>query len=358
MRQAIGVALTIEGAADTPEAALALVDAGEIPYVPNHDVGGVGPMSGAVTGSMPLLIAKDEATGRTAWCPLNEGSGKVLRYGADGPEVVDRLKWMRDVLGPSLSRALAEIGPIDLIDVQRDAMVLGDECHHRTEEGTMIVAELLRGHVPDDVQAFIDGNTQFFLNLAMVSAKLAMDCASGVEGSSLVTVVARNGVEVGVKLSGTGDEWFVGTAALPFPHKLYEGFTADDMNPDLGDSANVEVYGIGALAVAGSPLSAPSVGLEVDEIDDIDARLRPIAAGEHPELRLTLRDGTRKPAILGVDGRAVVATGQVPPIHTGIANKRPGIGQIGGGITLPPFSAFVEALAALDAKVAAEPAAA
>jgi hypothetical protein len=354
MRRAIGVALMIDGHAETPEAALELVDSGAIPYVPNHDVGGVGPMSGAVTGSMPVLIARDEATGKTAWCPLNEGSGKVLRYGADGPEVVDRLKWMRDVLGPSLAAALEAIGPIDLIDIQREAMTRGDECHHRTEEGTLITADLFRGHVPDDVQQFIEGNTQFFLNLAMVSAKLACDCASGVEGSSLVTVVARNGVEVGVKLSGTGDQWFVGKAALPFPHKLYEGYTPEDMNPDLGDSAIVEVYGLGALAVAGSPLSAPSVGLSVDDIDDIDAKLRPIAAGEHDELKLTLRDGSTVPAILGVDGRAVVATGQVPPIHTGIAHRKPGIGQIGGGITLPPFPAFEAAVAALDA-LAGEP---
>ena len=353
MRQALGVALMIEGVAPTPEAALEKLDAGEVAYVPNHDLGGVGPMSGAVTGSMPVLIARDEATGKTAWCPLNEGSGKVLRYGADGPEVVDRLTWMRDVLGPSLQRALQVVGPIDLIDVQRVAMTRGDECHHRTEEGTAIVAELLRGHVPLDVQAFIEGNGQFFLNLAMVSAKLAADCAAGVPGSSLVTVVARNGVEVGVKLSGTGEEWFVGKAALPDPHKLYDGFTAADMNPDLGDSAIVEVYGLGALAVAGSPLSAPSVGLSVADIDAIDARLRPIAAGTHTELFMTLSDGSSAPAILGVDARAVVATGQVPPIHTGIAHRQPGIGQIGGGITLPPFPAFVAAVEALDLAAAA-----
>lgn len=352
MRQAIGVALTIEGVAETPDEALALVDAGEIPYVPNHDVGGVGPMSGAITKSMPLLIARDEATGLEAWCPLNEGSGKVLRYGADGPEVVDRLKWMRDTLGPSLSAALEKIGPIDLIEIQRQALLLGDEAHHRTEEATAIFADIVRGHVPDDVQAFIEGNGQFFLNLAMVSAKLATNCASGVEGSALVTVVARNGVEVGVKLSGTGEQWFVGTAALPDPYKLYDGYGPLDMNPDLGDSAIVEVYGLGALAVAGSPIAAPSVGLNVDDIDDIDARLRPIAAGEHPEITFVRRDGSVAKAILGVDGRAVVATGQVPPIHTGIAHRKPGIGQIGGGITLPPFSAFVEAVEALDAAAA------
>ncbi|MEH3054200.1 MAG: DUF1116 domain-containing protein [Patulibacter minatonensis] len=348
MRRAIGVALAIEGIAPDADAALALVDAGEIPYVPNHDVGGVGPMSGVVTASMPLLIARDEATGLEAWCPLNEGSGKVLRYGADGPEVEERLRWMRDVLGPSLAAALAEGGPLDLIELQRLAMLQGDECHHRTEAGTELVAERLAGLVPDDVHAFIAGNTQFFLNLAMVSAKLATLCAAGVEGSPLVTVVARNGVEVGVQLSGTGSQWFVGPAALPDPAALYPGHTADEMNPDLGDSAIVEVYGLGALAVAGSPRSAPSVGLRADDIDAIDARLRTIAAGEHDELRFIRRDGTSSAAILGVDARAVVATGQVPPIHTGIAHKGAGIGQIGGGITLPPFGAFVEALAVLD----------
>ncbi len=244
------------------------------------DVGGVGPMSGAVTKSMPLLIARDEATGLEAWCPLNEGSGKVLRYGADGPEVVDRLKWMAGVLGPSLSAALKATGPIDLLEIQRQALLLGDEAHHRTEEGTAIFAALLKGHVPAEVRTFMEGNGQWFLNLAMVSAKFAMNCAAGVEGSSLVTVVARNGVEVGVKLSGTGDAWFVGTAALPDPFKLYEGYGPLDMNPDLGDSAIVEVYGLGALAVAGSPQAAPSVGLSVDEIDEIDAKLRPIAAAD------------------------------------------------------------------------------
>ncbi|MBO9534403.1 MAG: DUF1116 domain-containing protein [Solirubrobacteraceae bacterium] len=352
MRRAIGVALAIEGIAPDPDSALALVDAGEVPYIPNHDVGGVGPMSGVVTASMPLLIARDEATGLEAWCPLNEGSGKVLRYGADGQEVEDRLRWMRDVLGPSLSSALAEGGPVDLLEIQRLAMLEGDECHHRTEAATAIVSEQLKPYVPAEVYEFMVTNGQWFLNMAMVSAKLATVCAAGVDGSPLVTVVARNGVEVGVQLSGTGSQWFVGPAAMPDPANLYPGYSLDDMNPDLGDSAIVEVYGLGALAVAGSPISAPSVGLSVDDIDDIDARLRPIAAGEHAELSFIRRDGTSSPAILGVDGRAVVATGQVPPIHTGIAHKGAGIGQIGGGITLPPFNAFVEAVEALDAAAA------
>lgn len=349
MRAALGVALTIEGLADTPEEALDLADAGDIPLSTNHDIGGVGPMSGVITGSMPVFVARDERTGTQAWCPLNEGSGKVLRYGANDAEVVTRLEWMRDQLAPALAAALRRTGPIDLLELHAASLEHGDECHHRTEAGTELIAELL-APLPDDVMAFIRGNGQFFLNVAMVFAKLALQCADGVAGSSLVTVVARNGVEVGVKLSGTGGRWFVGPAAAPDPHALYDGYTAADMNPDLGDSAIIEVYGLGALAIGASPASALTVGIDPKTIDDRMASFRKIAAGEHPTLRLpTTTDEPPRAAILGVDARAVVREGIVPPIHTGIAHREPGIGQIGGGVTLPPMEAFVAAVAALDA---------
>jgi hypothetical protein len=342
MRAALGVALAMEGIADDPAAALAAADAGAIALAPNHDHGGVAPMSGVVTGSMPVLVARDEATGLTAWCPLNEGSGKVLRYGADDAEVVARLAWMRDVLAPELARALAARGPLDLLRLHATALSRGDEAHHRTEAGTALIADTL-SPLDADVDTFIRGNGQFFLNVAMVFAKLALVCASGVAGSALVTVVARNGVEVGVQLSGTGGRWFTGPAAAPDPARLYAGHTRDEMQNDLGDSAITEVYGLGALAIAASPLAAPSVGLDPASIPERMAAFRRIAAGEHPALALP--DG---PAILGVDARAVVRERIVPPIHTGIAHRRPGVGQIGGGVTLPPLEAFEAAVAALD----------
>jgi hypothetical protein len=354
MRTALAVALTIEGRAADAAEAFALLDAGAIDVRPNHDMGGVGPMSGAVTASMPVLVARDVATGREAWCPLNEGSGKVLRYGADGPEVVARLEWMRDVLGPALAGALREHGPLDLLEVQGRALELGDECHHRTDAGSKLVHDALAPWLPDDVRRFMLGNGQFFLNLAMVSAKLAMVCASGVAGSSLLTVIARNGVEVGIQLSGTGSQWFVGPAALPDPARLIDPYGLEDMNPDLGDSAIVEVYGLGALALSASPLAAPSVGLSVDEAPALMERFWRIAAASHPELRLY--EPAPAPAILGVDARVVVETGIRPPVHTGIAHREPGVGQIGGGVTHPPFEAFEAAIAALDARVAAVPA--
>ena len=348
MRAALGVALAIDGWAATPAAALAAVDAGEADLLPNHDAGGVGPMSGVVTGSMPVLVARDERTGTEAWCPLNEGSGKVLRYGADDEEVVARLRWMEAVLGPALDAALAATGPLDLIALQRDALLAGDECHHRTHAGTRLLHDALAPHLPADAAAFILGNHQFFLNVAMVGAKVATAAADGVPGSALVTVVARNGVEVGVKLSGTGDRWFTGPAAAPDPARLTPGFGPGDMQRDLGDSAIVEVYGLGALAVEASPESAPSVGLSPADAPAIMARLRRIGAAEHPELGWLDAGGERVPAILGVDARAVVRDGVVPPIHTGIAHREPGVGQIGGGVTLPPLSAFTAAVAALE----------
>jgi len=341
MRAALGSALWLEGVAGTPAEALALVEDGQIPLTTNHDAGGVGPMAGVVNPSMPVWVARDEATGKVAWCPLNEGSGAVLRYGADGPEVLERLVWMKDVLAPELRKALS-VAPLDLHALHVASLARGDEAHHRTEEGTALTLEALGIEHPE-VRAFIAGNGQFFLNLAMVFSKLALDCAAGVEGSPVLTAIARNGVEVGIRVSGLGDQWFVGPAALPRPAKLFDGYTVGDMNADLGDSAIVETYGLGALAVAASPTAALSVGLQ--PVTD-DGYLRAIAAGESPDIRFP--DG--RAAILGVDARKVVATRQAPPVHTGIAHRKPGIGQIGGGVTHPPLNAFDEAVRALDAR--------
>ena len=248
---------------------------------------------------------------------------------------------MRDVLAPELKQALAA-APLDLYDLHVRSLALGDEAHHRTEEGTALTLEALGIEHPE-VRAFIASNGQFFLNLAMVFAKLALDCAADVPGSPVLTAIARNGVEVGIRVSGLGDQWFVGPAALPDPAKLFDGYTAADMQRDLGDSAIVETYGLGALAVAGSPLSAPSVGIDPAEIESIETRVRAIAAGESPDIRYP--DG--RAAILGVDARKVVATGILPPVHTGIAHKQPGVGQIGGGVTHPPMQAFELAVEAL-----------
>src|SRR3954451_19926657 len=341
MRAALGSALWLEGVAGTPAEAAKLVEDGQIPLATNHDHGGVGPMAGVVNPSMPVWVARDEATGQVAWCPLNEGSGAVLRYGADGPEVLEREKWMAFKLTPELRAAIAR-RPLDLYDLHLKSLAMGDEAHHRTEGGTGLTLAALGIEHPE-VRAFIAANGQFFLNLAMVFAKLALDCAADVPGSPVLTAIARNGVEVGIRVSGTGDQWFVGPAALPDPAALFDGYTPADMNPDLGDSAIVETYGLGALAIAGSPISAPTVGIDPATIEAIDAEVRAIAAGESPDIRYP--DG--RAAMLGIDARKVAATRISPPVHTGIAHRMPGVGQIGGGVTHPPINAFDEAVEAL-----------
>ena len=246
------------------------------------------------------------------------------------------------MLAPELRAALKRSGPLDLYDLHVRSLALGDEAHHRTEQGTELTLEALGIEHPE-VRAFIAGNGQFFLNLAMVFSKLALDCAADVPGSPVLTAIARNGVEVGIRVSGTGDQWFVGPAALPDPAKLFDGYTPADMNPDLGDSAIVETYGLGALAVAASPVAAASVGIDPATIDAIDTKLRAIAAGESPDIRYP--DG--RAAMLGVDARKVAATRIAPPVHTGIAHQQPGVGQIGGGVTHPPLVAFDLAVEAL-----------
>lgn len=346
MRAALGAAMTLEGIAPNAAEALTLLEDGQLPLRPNHELGGVGPMVGVVTASMPVFVARDEATGRTAWTPINEGSGRVLRYGADGPDVIERLAWMRDVLAPALRVALERTGPLDTLPILAASLLRGDEAHHQTEVGTALTLEALAPGLEDadpSVAAFIAGNGQFFLNLAMLHSKLALDIASGVPGSPLLTAIARNGVEVGIRTSGTGAAWFAGPAAAPEPQLLFDGYTPADMNPDLGDSAIVEVYGLGAMAVAASPQAAHYVGLDPEERFAINDGLQVIAAGHHAEIAMPTG-----PAILGVDVEAVVRTGVRPPVHTGIAHRQPGIGQIGAGVTHPPMNAFTEAVAELE----------
>ena len=339
MRAALGSALWLEGVAGSPAEALMLVDDGQIPLSTNHDAGGVGPMAGVVNPSMPVWVARDEATGKVAWCPLNEGSGAVLRYGADGPEVLERLRWMSEVLAPELRAALSARSTCTTCTCR--SLALGDEAHHRTERGTELTLAALGDRAPRGARVH-PFNGQFFLNLAMVFSKLALDCAADVPGSPVLTAIARNGVEVGIRVSGTGDQWFVGPAALPDPAKLFDGYAPADMNPDLGDSAIVEMYGLGALAVAASPRPrAPSGSTRRTRRDR-----RPAAGDRRRRVaRDPLPGRTRRRSSAWTRARS--RRPDPPPVHTGIAHLRPGVGQIGGGVTHPPLEAFDLAVEAL-----------
>lgn len=358
MRGAVIGGLIYEGLANDPQEAEKLAASGEITFEPCHHHAAVGPMAGVMTASMPVWIMENEAFGNTAYCTLNEGLGKVLRYGAYSSEVIDRLNWMRDVLAPVLADVIKTHGPIDMKSLITQALQMGDEGHNRNRAGTSLFIReiapfLVRLDRPREqiakVLEFLNGNDHFFLNLTMPAGKASLDAAAGIDGSSLVTVMARNGTEFGIRVSGTGDQWF--TAPAPMVDGLYlPGFTADDAAPDIGDSAIAETTGYGGFAMAAAPAIVQFVGGTPQRAIEFTQRMYEITLAENNAYQIPVLGFRGTPT--GIDVLKVVDTGIVPAINTGIAHKEPGIGMVGAGLVTPPISCFRDATRALAEKIA------
>ena len=247
-------------------------------------------MAGVITPSMWLFELDDEATGARAWCSLNEGLGQVLRYGAYAPPVIARLRWMADVLGPALARAVRDAGGVDITAIIGQMLQMGDEGHNRNRAGTlMLLRELLPALIASglpagdiaDVARFVAGNDHFFLNLVMPAGKLMGDAAAGIPGSTIVTAMCRNGTDFGIRVSGTGDAWFTGPAQ--YPQGLFlPGFGPDDANPDIGDSAIAETVGIGGMSMAAAPAIVRFVGGTVPDALATTNRMYEITETENP----------------------------------------------------------------------------
>ncbi len=352
-RGAVMGALIYEGLAGTPEEAAALAASGEIEFAPCHHYGAVGPMAGIISPSMPVFIIRNETFGNLAYATQNEGLGKVLRYGAYGPEVIQRLKWMDAVLYPALAAALEVSGPIDLRSMTAQALHMADECHNRNKAGTSLfiraIAPALVQAVADraavaDVLRFIDGNDHFYLNLSMPAMKAMLMPAEGIPGCTLVTTMARNGTDWGIRVSATGDRWF--TAPAPLVDGLWlPGFTAADANPDIGDSAITETGGIGAFALAGAPAIVKFVGGTPADALNATLEMYEITQGEHPAFTLPALNFRGTPA--GIDVRKVMRTGITPRLNTGIAHREPGLGMVGAGLVSAPSGCFAAAFEAL-----------
>ena len=320
---------------------------------PCHHHGGVGPMAGVVSPSMWLFELRDPVSGGTAWCSLNEGLGKVLRYGAFGPDVVARLRWMTSVLGPMLQRAVRLRGSVDVKAIVAQMLHMGDEGHNRNRAGTlMLLRELLPSLIENgedaqelaDVVRFISGNDHFFLNLVMPACKLAAQAAAGVPGSTVVTVMARNGTDFGIQTSGTGDRWF--TAPANTPEGLFlAGYGAGDANPDIGDSAITETAGVGGFAMAAAPAIARLVGGTAASAVATTRLMYEITLGENPAFTVPALDFRGTPT--AIDVSRVVRTGVLPQINTGMAGRVAGTGQVGAGLVTPPMECFTQALGAL-----------
>jgi hypothetical protein len=351
-RGAVIGGLMYEGLSDTPGAAEKLAASGQIEFAPCHEHAAVGPMAGVVTASMPAWIVENEAFGNRAYATLNEGLGKVLRYGAYDDEVVSRLRWMERTLAPLLRRALESHGPLDLRSLIAQALQMGDEVHNRNRAATSLLIEALSPHLvsveagPGDIAAvlrFLDGNDHFFLNLSMAACKASLDPAAGIPGSSLVTVMARNGTDFGIQVAGLPGRWF--TAPAPMVDGLYlPGFGPSDAAPDIGDSAITETAGLGGMAMATAPAIVQFVGGSVEQALAFTRAMYGITLAEHPVYRIPALDS--RGTATGIDLLKVTGSGVVPVINTGIAHRNPGVGMIGAGLVRPPFACFREALLA------------
>jgi hypothetical protein len=355
VRAAAVGALMHEGLAADEESAERMAARGEVRFEPCHHHQAVGPMAGMTTYSMPVLVVENRASGNRAYSVLNEGLGRVLRYGGLGPDVLERLDWMRRVLGPALGAALRGMPDgVDLRSLIAQALHMGDECHNRNRAASALLIKSLAPRIAaleslDAVERrrvleFAAGNEHFFLNVGMAACKAALDAAHGVPGSTLVTTMARNGTEFGIRVSGLGDRWFTGPSQVP--RGLYfAGHSAEDASPDMGDSAITETGGLGGFAMAAAPAIVQFVGGSPADAIGHSRRMYEISVGESEAYTLPILNFRGTPT--GIDVRLVVQTGILPQINTGIASRRAGIGQIGAGMVNPPMQCFSSALRAL-----------
>ena len=351
-------AVLYEGWAKTPEAARELLAAGGVEFVQTHDINAVSPMSGAISPSQPVFIVENSDRGNMAYSNFSEGIGKVLRFGAYGEEVIKRLKWMEDTLAPALKEAVGEVkGGIDLKSLQAQALMMGDEVHSRNAAATalfhMAIAAPLASSTFDrakaaEVLAFIANTSQFFLNLSMVASKCIMDAAHGVENSSIVTAIARNGVTTAIRVSGLGRQWFEAPSDTPVG-LFFPGFRQEDANADLGDSAICETAGYGGQSLAASPALVQLVGGSVAQAVAYSREMYNVTWARNPGLSLPNLEFAGAPA--GLEIRKIVDTGIRPVITTGIAHREAGVGQIGAGIVRAPMACFTQALKALAEKL-------
>jgi hypothetical protein len=358
LRGALMGGAVFEGLVSDPDAAENESALGIVGLEPCHHRGAVGPMAGVMCPSMWVFVLEDPADGRRAYCSLNEGLGKVLRYGAYSADVIERLRWMSAVLGPLLQAAVRRHGPLDITAILTQMVQMGDEAHNRNRAGTlMLLRDLLPSMVESgfassdvaDAARFIGGNDHFFLNLAMPACKLALDAARDIPGSTMLVAMARNGTDFGIQVSGTGSLWFTAPALVP-EGLFLAGYGPEDANPDIGDSAITETAGLGGFAMASAPAIVRLVGGTAATALAATRQMYEITLAEHPLFGVPTLDFRGTPA--GIDATLVARTQILPQINTGMAGKVAGTGQVGAGLVTPPAEVFALALRELAARAA------
>lgn len=359
MKGAVTGALVFEGLAKDIEEAAELAASGEITFSPCHEHNCVGSMAGVTSASMFMHIVENKTYGNIAYTNLSEQLAKILRMGANDQSVIDRLVWMRDVFGPILRDAM-KLNPdgIDLRLMLAQALHMGDECHNRNVAGTTLLIQALTPYIlqtdytiaqKKEVFDFVASSDYFSGPTWMAMAKCALDSAHGIENSTIVTTMARNGVEFGIRVSGMpGNTWFTGPAQKVIG-PMFAGYKPEDSGLDIGDSAITETYGFGGFAMATAPAIVALVGGTVEEAIGFSTKMKEITTTQNPNVTIPLLDFMGLPT--GIDVRKVVQTGIMPVINTAIAHKEAGIGMIGAGITYPPVEAFEKAMLALSENI-------
>jgi hypothetical protein len=353
MRNAVEGALVYERWAADLSTARELVEAGEIGFASAHDHCALGPMAGIISPSMPLLVLEDEASGNRSYVTINEGLGRTLRFGANDERVIQRLRWIERSLAALLRDTVRLSGPVNISEIMGRALQRGDECHNRNKAATSLLFRkvapwMLRTDFSKEQIAealfFMDGNDHFFLNFSMAATKATMEAVHQIEGGSLVSCMAANGVQFGIRVTGCGSRWY--TAPAPKADGQYfGGFSAADASPVMGDSYISETAGLGGVAMAAAPGIVRFVGGSVQEALQGTLQMYRITVAEHPLYKIPSLGFRGTP--LGIDVRAVLRTGILPIINTGIAHRDPGVGQIGAGRFRPPWACFEAAAAEL-----------
>jgi hypothetical protein len=350
-RRALLAAALFEGWAGDREEAAALLAREDISLASGNEHAHVGPMTGVCSPSMPVWVVEDATSGVRAYSTLNEGPGRTLWFGVGDDEAIARLRFFRDDLGPRLARMLDHRGPIDIFGLAAQGLNMGDELHMRSQAaGNLLIRDLAPALAVvggEEAARFLSGNHHFFLNLTMAAAKCASLATAGCAGSSVVSLISRNGTDVGIQLAGMPGRWFVGEAAPVADALLREGNDAGDAARDIGDSAVIECVGLGGMALAAAPAVASFFGGAAAAAAARTELMAEICSARSERFTIAARDSAGTP--VGIDARLVVELGVTPQITTGVLHAHAGTGQIGAGVAHQPVEPFREALAALAA---------